>query len=100
LTPGFTLCPLHGALPISALTADLLPYSFSWSVNSLESKMTPSRSSTATWLEDREIDGADPSSDRYMARARRERVKNRSAPPPRRSEEHTSELQSLAYLVC
>src|ERR1041384_1984646 len=44
-------------------------------------------------------DAPDPVLVHRLSRTRAVRVAGRVA-PPRRSEEHTSELQSLAYLVC
>src|SRR2546425_11223965 len=50
-------------------------------------------------------DRACPRARRGLGRARRRRPRDAhdrggGGPPARRSEEHTSELQSLAYLVC
>src|SRR5205823_11067958 len=42
----------------------------------------------------------EPFEDEYKMRYRCDGVLYEMVPPPRRSEEHTSELQSLAYLVC
>src|SRR2546425_9640648 len=44
--------------------------------------------------------GEQPSSPACARRHERERRERRLPPRVRRSEEHTSELQSLAYLVC